>query len=187
MRSPITWLVALFVLGGADPLVAQPETSEAGTAAGATEPAHTEPMTIATRHPPPFAIKSDDGQWSGIPIALWGRISERNGYDFRYTQLGLKEMLDAVVAGRIDAGAAALTITSDREQVMDFSHPFHTAGLAVAVPLRSTSLFQVVKRFLSPAFLAVVAALLTLVVAVGVLIWLAERRGARRDPLRGVD
>ena len=189
MRSPITWLVVLFVVCGSSPLRAQPEGSAAGTAAGAAEPAPTEPMTIATRHAPPFAIKSDDGQWSGIAIELWNRISERTGYDFRYTELGLKEMLDAVIAGRIDAAAAALTITSDREQVMDFSHPFHTSGLAVAVPLRSTSLFRVVKRFLSPAFLVVVAALLALLVAVGVLIWLAERRANtqfQRTPVSGI-
>jgi ABC-type amino acid transport substrate-binding protein len=47
-------------------------------------------MTIATRHAPPFAIKADDGQWSGIAIELSDRISERTGYDFRYTELGLR-------------------------------------------------------------------------------------------------
>jgi ABC-type amino acid transport substrate-binding protein len=146
-------------------------------------------MTIATREAPPFAYKDGDGHWTGIAVDLWNRIAARHGFDFRYVELGLTEMLDAVVAGRVDGAVAALTITSDREQVLDFSHPFHTAGLAIAVPHRNAYPLALLARFMSPGFLAVVAALLALLIAVGILIWLAERRANtqfRQAPLPGI-
>jgi ABC-type amino acid transport substrate-binding protein len=146
-------------------------------------------MTIATRHAPPFAQKDADGQWSGIAIELWGRIAARNGYDFHFIELGLAEMLDAVAAGRVDGAVAALTITSDREEQLDFSHAFHTSGLAIAVPHRNASLLSVLPRFLSVEFLAIVAGLLALLLTIGVLIWLAERRANtqfRQAPLSGI-
>ncbi|AGA89245.1 periplasmic component of amino acid ABC-type transporter/signal transduction system [Thioflavicoccus mobilis 8321] len=139
-------------------------------------PAPSDSLTIATRHAPPFAYKDASGQWSGIAVELWNRIAARNGYDFQYTELGLTEMLDAVAAGRIDAAVAALTITADREAQFDFSHAFHTSGLAIAVPQRSSTVFSVLSRFMSREFLTIVAGLLALLVTVGVLIWLVERR-----------
>ena len=44
-------------------------------------------------------------------------------------------MLDAVERGEVDAAVAALTITSEREQRMDFTHPFLSTGLGIAGPL----------------------------------------------------
>jgi polar amino acid transport system substrate-binding protein len=148
-----------------------------------------EPMTVATREAPPFAYQDAEGQWTGIAIDLWKRIAEANDYEYRFVELGLNEMLEAVVQGEVDAAVAALTITGDRERVLDFSHPFHSAGLAIAVPVRGSTPLALMTRFLSPAFLAVVAALLGLLVAVGVLIWLAERRvnaQFQKQPLAGI-
>ena len=94
-------------------------------------------MTIGTRQTPPFSYQDADGQWAGIAIELWDEVAARSGFGFRYVEPGLTEMLDAVVAGRVDGAVAALTMTSDREQILGFSHPFHTAGLAIAVPHRN--------------------------------------------------
>ena len=155
----------------------------------AAAPVPTASMAIATRQAPPFAIKGADGQWTGIAIDLWNRIAEQNGYEFRYIELGLTEMLEAVIAGRIDGAVAALTITGDRERVLDFSHPFYSSGLAIAVPSHGSNTLELVGRFMSPGFLAVVAGLLALLIAVGVLIWLAERRGNaqfQKAPLSGI-
>ncbi|NBC48272.1 MAG: transporter substrate-binding domain-containing protein [Gammaproteobacteria bacterium] len=151
--------------------------------------ADTTAITIATRQAPPFAFKDASGEWTGIAIELWKQIAARNGLDFHYRELGLSEMLEAVSEGRVDGAVAALTITSEREQRLDFSHPFHTSGLAIAVPHRGTNPLASLARLFSPAFLAVVAALLGLLIVVGVLIWLAERRTNtqfRHEPLSGI-
>jgi ABC-type amino acid transport substrate-binding protein len=146
-------------------------------------------LIIATREAPPFAFKVADGQWKGIAIELWEQVAEVNGFDFRYTELGLAEMLEATVAGQVDGAVAALTITSDREQALDFSHAFHTSGLAIAVPHHQGNLLALLARIISPGFLAVIGGLLALLIAVGALIWLAERRANtqfQRNPLSGI-
>jgi len=148
------------------------------------------PLLIATRQVPPFAMRDRDGNWRGIAIDLWAGIAESLDVDYRFTELGLTEMLDAVADRRVDAAVAALTITSDREQRVDFSHPFHTSGLGIAVQQRAGGgVITVLQRLLSWQFLAVLGGLLALLMAVGVIIWLAERRANtqfERAPVKGI-
>ncbi|MCA8963184.1 MAG: transporter substrate-binding domain-containing protein, partial [Planctomycetes bacterium] len=59
----------------------------------------------------------------------------------------------------------------------DFSHPFHTTGLAIATRAeQSASIGAVLKRLFSMQFLRAIAGLGLLLFVVGVLVWYAERR-----------
>lgn len=134
-------------------------------------------LIVATRHVPPFSIKQDDGSWQGISIELWRQIADRLDLEYRFREMGLKEMLDAVQRHEVDAAVAALTITSDREQRMDFTHPFLSTGLGIAVPLSAGSgWLAVTQRFFSTRFLKVVTALLGILLLIGILVWFFERR-----------
>lgn len=134
-------------------------------------------LVVATKHAPPFAIKQEDGSWSGISIELWRDIANELGLKFRLKEDGLAGLLDGVSSGQYDAAVAAVTVTGEREQVMDFSHPFYTSGLSIAVPAEQQGLWWVaVKRFFSLQFLTAVVALLLLLLVIGILVWLFERR-----------
>ena len=187
--SPLGPVLTLLLACLAAPALAQsaaPAAAENGTRmpadAGAAPAAATprpgpRELVIATRHVPPFAIRGAEGSWTGITIELWDRIAGRLGVPFRYQDMGLAEMLDAVAEGRADAAAAALTITAEREGRVDFSHPYLTSGLGIAVPQRpGGGMAAVLKRLFSGRFLGVLAALLALLTAVGALVWLVERR-----------
>jgi len=180
MHSSLTTLLIMVLLLPAVSMAAAPAPS-----AGAVE----QPLAVATRHVPPFAIHDAGGGWSGIAVDLWRRIADEMGVQYRFVETPLTEMLDAVADGRADAAAAALTITSERETRVDFSHPFHTSGLGIAVSRQPGGMLATLKRVFSSQFLNVAAALLGLLTAVGVLIWLAERRRNEqfhRDPVRGI-
>jgi len=57
--------------------------------------------------------------------------------------------------------AAALTITAERESKVDFTHPFLSSGIGIAVTKqKNVNILDAVKRFLSPAFLKAVGTLL---------------------------
>jgi len=188
-RLTTALLVLLATLTLADHASAQQENGgAAGPPAESAPPAVT--LTLATREVPPFAMRDADGNWHGIAIDLWTGIADRLGVDYRYTEVGLAEMLDAVAEGRVDAAVAALTITSEREKRVDFSHPFLTSGLGIAVQQRpGGGALSALKRLLSEQFLVVLAGLLGLLTAVGVLIWLAERRSNgqfSRAPMKGI-
>jgi polar amino acid transport system substrate-binding protein len=135
------------------------------------------PMVVATRQVPPFAFKDEAGRWQGLSIELWRDIAGRLGWDYEFRETGLKEMLDAVAEGRVDAAVAALTITSEREQRMDFTHPFLSTGLGIAVSRQGGNDWVAVsQRLVSGPFLRALGVLTGLLLGVGVLVWLFERR-----------
>ena len=134
-------------------------------------------LVIATREAPPFAMQHPDGSWHGISIDLWRVIADDLDLTFRFESMGLDEMVDAVADGSADAAVAALTMTADREQRLDFSHPFYASGLAIAVPTDATGVFaKLLRTLLSPAFLKSFAALVLVLGLIGLSIWLLERQ-----------
>ena len=132
-------------------------------------------LIVGTKQAPPFAIKDDDGAWSGIGIELWRAIADELQLSYEFRELDLQSLLDGVTDGSLDAAVGALTITAERETVMDFTHPFHTTGLGVAVA-RQRGQFGFIWQFVSFPFLKVVAALGLVLLVVGALIWACERR-----------
>lgn len=147
------------------------------------------PLIVATRHIPPFAIRTADG-WDGLTIELWTRIAEQLGRTYEFRDMALGEMLTAVEIGDVDLAAAALTITSDREARIDFTHPFISSGLGIAVHQRpGGGWLATLQRVFSGKFLMALAPLLLLLTLIGLLVWLAERRRNPQfegGPLRGI-
>ena len=91
-------------------------------------------LIIGTMHTPPFAIKHIDGSWSGISIELWREIAVELQLSYQLEEHSLPELLKGVETGQLDAAVAALTVTEQRESVMDFTHPIHSTGFAIAIP-----------------------------------------------------
>lgn len=132
-------------------------------------------LVVGTRVVPPFVIRQDDGSLSGIAIDLWRDIASDLGLDYEFRETDLEGMLDGLQDGTLDAVVAALTVTPERENFVDFSHPFHTSGLSIAVP-RAPVASAIVMSVLSLQFFQILAGLLLILFLVGVLIWLLERR-----------
>lgn len=134
-------------------------------------------LIVGTKEAPPFSMKSQDGKWTGITIDLWRQIAYELNLDFEFRELDLTQLLDGVTKGSLDAVVAALTVTSEREKAFDFTHPVYTSGLGIAVASKEGNPWlAVLKRFLSPAFLKIITALFLLLLIVGMLIWLLERK-----------
>jgi len=137
--------------------------------------AETAKLVVATREEPPFVIRQEDGTLSGIAIDLWRRIATDLGVAYEFKETDLAGMLEGLQDGSFDAAAAALTVTSQRETLVDFSHPFYTSGLGIAVPTDPTGL-RMLRGVLSVQFFKALGALLVVLLLVGVLVWLLERR-----------
>ena len=140
-------------------------------------------LVVATRHVPPFAIKGDNGNWSGIAIELLSDIVMELNEDsdqpleLEFREFALKDLLSAVENADVDLAAAALTVNFEREDRMDFSHPFHTSGLAIAVSAEKRSgWLNVLDRIFSTGFLEIVAGLFGLLLVSGLLVYFVERR-----------
>lgn len=136
-----------------------------------------QPLVVGTKEAPPFSMKAADGQWSGLSIDLWRQIAAELNLQFEFRELTLKQLLDGVTDGSLDAAVAALTITPDREKRFDFTHDFYSTGLGMAVSVNAQNpWFAVARRFISVAFLKVVAILMLVLLGVGVLVWWLEHK-----------
>lgn len=150
------------------PLAAAPRQANEAIDAGT--------LTIGVKVAPPFVIERD-GEYSGLSVDLWREIARERGWQYEFREYGLDALLDAVAAGEVDAGLGAITATARRERRLDFSHPITSSGLAVAVQSSdSAGWLAVARAFFSLDFLKVLLALALLLLAVGVLAWLFERR-----------
>jgi ABC-type amino acid transport substrate-binding protein len=135
-------------------------------------------LVIGTRHAPPFSIKGDDGSWSGMSIDLWREIAGELKLEYEFREVDLAAMIQGVQRGDLDAAVAALTITAERERVLDFTQPFYTTGLGIAVPRhgREIGWWSAARALVSVDFLKVVAVLIVVLVAAAFLVWILERK-----------
>lgn len=133
-------------------------------------------LTVATRVAPPFVMKDDDGAWSGLAIEMWREIAEQRGYKYTFVESDLAGMVDGVADGRYDASVGALTVTAAREEQVDFTHPFYATGFGIAVPKAPPAWLSLLRNFFTLQFLQAILALCALLLVVGLLFWLVERR-----------
>lgn len=135
-------------------------------------------LVIGTKVAAPFAMKTDDGQWTGISIDLWKRIADQLGLKYQFVEEPtVNALIEATQVGKFDAAIAAITVTPDRERVLEFSQPYYVSGLGIAVSSRGYSIWvQIGWTLTSFGFLQAVAILIAIALAMGTLIWLFERR-----------
>ncbi len=140
------------------------------------EPA-VEPFRAVTRPVAPFAMQDAEGTWSGISIDLWKLIASELGRDSEiYAAEDLDAMLADAESGTADAAVGAITVTAAREERLDFSHPFYTTGLGIAVRPEGSLLVGLIKAMVSWEFLTAISSLLFVLFSAGAALWFFEHR-----------
>jgi polar amino acid transport system substrate-binding protein len=167
----VTWTLALGVLLAiASPhgvSQAQPEERSADD----------QELVVATKEAPPFVMKHADGTLHGLSIDLWRRVADRLHLRYRFTeQPTVQALLGGTAEGSFDAAIAALTVTAARDRVVDFTQPFYSSGLGVAVSTGESRWRSVSRALLSFGFFQAVIALVGLALCMGSIVWLCERR-----------
>ena len=108
----------------------------AAQAQPANPPISERELVIGTKEAPPFVIKQPDGTLHGISIDLWRRVADRLHLRYRFAEQPTVQALVAGTAeGAFDVAIAALTVTAARDRIVDFTQPFYSTGLGIAVPI----------------------------------------------------
>ena len=120
----------------------------------------------------------DEGRLSGFSIELWELIVLELGVKYEWVQVTtVKEQLEAVQQGTADVVIAGISMTPEREEVIDFSHPIFNSGLRIMTSTQPDSGFLSAVRLLtSPELLRVFAAGFLILLVMAHIIWLVERR-----------
>jgi polar amino acid transport system substrate-binding protein len=140
-------------------------------------PPETRELVVGTKVAPPFAMKGEDGTWRGISIDLWRRIADQTHLRYRFQETTLEGLTDGVADGSLDVAVAALTVTVPRLRLVDFTQPFYSTGLGIAVAANAgITWWPIVGNVLSGGFLGAIIVLIAVSLSVGVVLWLIERQ-----------
>lgn len=138
-------------------------------------------LTVVTRSLSPFVVYADE-EYTGFSVELWSHVAERIGVDYEIQQVNsLAKQLDDVQRGAADVALGGLDISSERARELALSQPTLRSGLQIMVPVQRDSgigstLARVVSSDLVSWILWFVAIFGLILVVVGHVIWLLERR-----------
>ena len=82
---------------------------------------------------PPYEMVADDGSFEGIDVEVAGAIAKKLGLELQVDDMGFDAALQAAQTGKSDMVMAGVTITEERQAVMDFSDSYANGVQVVIV------------------------------------------------------
>jgi polar amino acid transport system substrate-binding protein len=120
---------------------------------------------------------------AGFSIDLWEALANHLDWQYEFVRVEtIAEQLAAVESQQADLAITGISITSEREERVDFSQPYFDAGLQIMTRVdEGVRLTDVLEQFFSPALLQVMALMAIAIFVTANLIWLIERRRNSED------
>lgn len=135
----------------------------------------TENLTITTVTRAPFSMEID-GVNSGFSINLLGAVAEELNLNVTYVRKdSFADMLGAVQSGEADGAIANISITAERERMMDFTQPIFDSGIQVMMPAGQSGASAVLSAIFTRQIALSILGALVLLFGGGMLMWLFER------------
>lgn len=88
---------------------------------------------------PPFEFANKQNKYVGIDMDLMRAIAKDQGFKVNIKPVGFNAAVQAVQSGQLDGVIAGMSITKEREATFDFSKPYFTSGVVMAVQPKSTT------------------------------------------------
>jgi polar amino acid transport system substrate-binding protein len=146
-----------------------PPAPDAAIPAGTTLQVYTKPIE-------PFAFQKDDKS-VGFSLELWEKVAQALGvkYELHWVKT-VSDLIEALKAKQADVAIAAISITSEREQVVDFTTPYYESGLGILVNAQGKGAWSIISETFFTATVGKYAlAVLILLVVCAHLVWFFER------------
>ena len=121
------------------------ETSEAASSEAESEAADTDAAEVTTVTAgkltmsttaafPPYEMTADDGSFEGIDIEVAAAIADKLGLELQVDDMDFDAALLAAQNGKSDMVMAGVTVTDERQKVMDFSDTYAEGIQSIIVP-----------------------------------------------------
>ncbi len=135
------------------------------------------PLRVVTKQIEPFVIKDQD-RLTGFSIDLWKEMALLTDIPYEFVEVEtVTEQLEAVRSGEAEVAIAAISMTPEREEFLDFTYPYYLAGLQIMTKGKlQTTLASMLAFLFSSRFLLGLATLLIILIFVGHLVWIVERQ-----------
>ena len=142
MAMAVVMALGLSACGGSNSAASSSAAgSVSGSASGSVsngDPAFTTvtpgKLTMSTNASfPPYEMVADDGSFEGIDIEVAGAIAQKLGLELQVDDMGFDAALQAAQTGKSDIVMAGVTVTEERQAVMDFSNSYANGVQVVIV------------------------------------------------------
>ncbi len=114
-------------------------------------------LQVATKQLEPFIIVQADGTLTGFSVDLWDALAKDLGLRYEWAPITTVAQLFVSVRGnQADLAISGISMTPERERLIDFSHPYFEAGLRILTPTeQNLSLIQILQSIFTPNLLKV--------------------------------
>jgi len=145
-------------------------------------------VRVATKSFPPFVFE-DSGKYAGFSIDLWNEIAKELDLDSEiYGEKTISDLLSSISDGKSDIGMAGITMTTQREENVDFSYPFFESGLQILVSSKNVYPWEMVISFLfSPILWSTIIFLIIVISIAAHLMWILERKNNPEFPEKYIE
>ena len=110
------------------------ETTEAAEETAALTTVNAGKLTMSTNAAfPPYEMTTDSGEFEGIDIEIAGAIAEKLGLELVVDDMDFDAALLAAQQGKSDIVMAGVSVTEERQQVMEFSNSYATGVQVIIV------------------------------------------------------
>ncbi len=133
----------------------------------------------------PF-VNKQGSSYSGMAIDIWQDIATRMNLVSQYVEYpNYTELVKAVSEGKVEVAVTNMTITEQRAEIVDFTHPWFDAGLRIMVHTEAGNGWDdLITRLDDAGHLATYAWILAILVAATLLLTIFDRRFDEGFPKR---
>lgn len=145
-------------------------------------------IKVAVYDEAPFGFRDASGAYVGLMVEIWEDIAGELDLTFDYTTTDMRGLLAGLNSGRFDVGLGAITITPNRELLVDFSQPVNASGTGIVVTAQNAG--KQLRAYIWPitrATILLAGSLITLLLVSGTIVWLVERQHPKDPGHRDID
>ncbi|PQZ29457.1 ABC transporter substrate-binding protein [Ochrobactrum vermis] len=135
------------------------------------------PVQVGVYVSEPFVNKQGNA-YSGMAIDIWQDIAARMSLASQYVEYpNYAELVKAVSEGKVEAAVTNLTITEQRAEIVDFTHPWFDAGLRIMVHTEAGNGWDdLINRLDDAGHLVTYAWILGILITATILLTIFDRR-----------
>ncbi len=132
-------------------------------------------LVVGVKEAKPFTYL-EDGEWKGISIDLVNLLSQEFNLKYKIVSRNtVSELLDATSKKDVDLAIAAISLTEERETIVDFSHSYFSTSLGILAKTKSSTTENFV--WMLKQVLVILLVLIALMYVVGFIITRADKGG----------
>jgi polar amino acid transport system substrate-binding protein len=148
--------------------------------AGAEDAAQGKALRVAVKPIAPFVLKQGT-ELTGFSIDLWNALAQSLKVNTAWVEVTtVGDQLQAVKSGKADAAIAAITITKERENDIDFTQPYFDSGLQIMVRAQGGNhLLDVFDSIPWSTIAALLGAFIAIMFVMANVLWIIERQTSR--------